>query len=70
MQPIVMSKKEEIQTADSKGELTVKKAAKKMKRLMEYLQGIQDQNFTGYIKVNFSQGSVGRIEKFEEILSK
>jgi hypothetical protein len=37
---------------------------------MAYLDSIRGQNFTGYIKVNFSQGSIGRIERFEEILRK
>lgn len=46
------------------------KKKNKMDRLVEYLQGVEDQNFTGYIRINFSQGSVGRIEKFEEILKK
>jgi hypothetical protein len=44
--------------------------ANKMTRLVKYLAGIQNQKFTGYIKVNFTQGSIGRIERFEEILSK
>lgn len=42
----------------------------KFARLVEYLDGVQNNKFTGYIKVNFSQGSIGRIERFEEILSK
>lgn len=42
----------------------------KLQRLISYLLSINDQKFTGYIKVNFTQGSIGRIEKFEEILSK
>ncbi len=42
----------------------------KLTKLMDYLDSIKDQNFTGYIKVNFSQGSIGRIERFEEILRK
>jgi hypothetical protein len=42
----------------------------KLTRLIKYLAGVQDQKFTGYIKVNFTQGSIGRIERFEEILSK
>jgi hypothetical protein len=66
MKPTVMMDQEET----SKEELKNKKAERKMKRLMEYLQGIHEQNFTGYIKVNFSQGNVGRIDKFEEILHK
>jgi hypothetical protein len=42
----------------------------KMKKFIQYLEEVQGQNFTGYIKVNFSQGSIGRIERFEEILKK
>jgi hypothetical protein len=29
---------------------------------------LTEQQFTGYIKVNFTQGGIGRVEKFEEIL--
>jgi hypothetical protein len=47
-----------------------KKSNGKLAMLKDYLDGVKDQNFTGYIKVNFSQGSVGRIERFEEILRK
>lgn len=42
----------------------------KLDKFVQYLETIKNQNFTGYIKVNFSQGSIGRIEKFEEILKK
>jgi hypothetical protein len=42
----------------------------KHKKLIEYLKTLQETKFTGYIKVNYSQGSVGRIDKFEEILKK
>lgn len=42
----------------------------KLEMLVEYLKSIRSVNFTGYIKVNFSQGSIGRVEKFEEILKK
>jgi hypothetical protein len=42
----------------------------KLERLIDYLQAGEVDNFTGYIKINFSQGHVGRIEKFEEILKK
>ncbi len=43
-------------------------ATGKYEKLVEYLKGIRDEEFTGYIKVNYSQGNIGRIEKFEEIL--
>lgn len=37
-------------------------------KLTEYLQTLGHQRFTGYIKINFSEGHIGRIERFEEIL--
>ncbi len=37
-------------------------------KLVEYLKSVKDDAFTGYIKINYSQGNIGRIEKFEEIL--
>ena len=42
----------------------------KLKLLYEYLTSIRGENFTGYIKINFSQGNIGRVEKFEEILKR
>ncbi len=46
------------------------KKSDKLKELYEYLSSIRNENFTGYIKVNFTQGNIGRVEKFEEILRK
>lgn len=46
------------------------KKTDKLTKLYEYLSSIRNENFTGYIKVNFTQGNVGRVEKFEEILRK
>ena len=40
----------------------------KLSRLLEIMKLLVDEKFTGYIKVNFGQGGIGRIEKFEEIL--
>ena len=42
----------------------------KLKQLYEYLTSIRNEIFTGYIKINFTQGNIGRVEKFEEILMK
>jgi hypothetical protein len=36
--------------------------------LVEVIQELIEQEFTGHLKINFSQGGIGRIEKFEEIL--
>lgn len=38
--------------------------------LVTYLLSLGERDFTGYIKVNYSQGSIGRVERFEEILKK
>ncbi|MFW8602231.1 hypothetical protein ACOHYD_12225 [Desulfobacterota bacterium M19] len=43
-------------------------AGDKHSKLVDYLNGVREEEFTGYIKVNYSQGNIGRIEKFEEIL--
>ncbi|KAF0219907.1 MAG: hypothetical protein FD174_1631 [Geobacteraceae bacterium] len=40
----------------------------KLHLLTEVLTRLITEEFTGHIKVNFSQGGIGRIEKFEEIL--
>lgn len=42
----------------------------KLEKLYSYLSTIRNENFTGYIKINFTQGNVGRVEKFEEILKR
>lgn len=42
----------------------------KLNRLSDVLQTLKQDGFTGYVKINFTQGSIGRVEKFEEILRK
>jgi hypothetical protein len=44
------------------------KHLKKLDKLKELMHGMVDEEFTGHVKINFSQGGIGRIEKFEEIL--
>ncbi len=44
------------------------KHLKKLEKLKEVMHAMVDEEFTGHVKINFSQGGVGRIEKFEEIL--
>jgi hypothetical protein len=39
----------------------------RMKRLTEVIRALIEHEFTGHIKINFTQGSLGRIEKFEEL---
>jgi hypothetical protein len=40
----------------------------KLRRLFEYLKDLEEEGFTGYIKINYSQGSIGRVERFQEVL--
>lgn len=44
------------------------KHLKKLDKLKEVMHSMVDSEFTGHVKINFSQGGIGRIEKFEEIL--
>jgi len=34
------------------------------------LKALMDKKFTGYIRINFINGTVAKIEKFEEIIKK
>jgi hypothetical protein len=47
-----------------------KKKTDKLSKLWSVINSLIAGEFTGYIKLNFTQGSIGRIEKFEEILRK
>ena len=38
----------------------------RMKRLTEAIRTLIEGEFSGYLKINFSQGSLGRVEKSEE----
>lgn len=40
----------------------------KYQRLCEYIEEIRQGGLTGHIKVNFNQGNICKIEKYEEIL--
>ncbi len=42
----------------------------RLKCLIDAMVELVEGRFTGSIRINFSQGSVGRVEKFEEILKK
>lgn len=44
------------------------KQKSKFDKVIDYLREIHGDQFTGYIKINYSQGNIGRIERFEEIL--
>ena len=44
------------------------KQLEKLEKLVSVMTCLMGAEFTGHIKVNFSQGSIGRVEKFEEIL--
>jgi hypothetical protein len=44
--------------------------SKKLYCLMDYLRNLSEENFTGSIKINFSQGSIARVERYEEVSKK
>jgi hypothetical protein len=48
--------------------LTDQKQAEKLDKLSVLMVKLITEEFTGHIKINFSQGGIGRVEKFEEIL--
>ena len=44
------------------------KQIEKLEKLFEVMTSLMGDEFTGHIKINFTQGGIGRVEKFEEIL--
>jgi hypothetical protein len=46
------------------------KTMEKPNKLVDIIKALVDKKFTGYIKIKFTKGSVGKVEKFEEILKK
>ena len=42
----------------------------KMSRLIETIRTLMEGEFSGHIRINFTQGSLGRIEKSEEFDAK
>jgi hypothetical protein len=42
----------------------------KMQLLIDYLKGINKEGLTGYIKINFNQGNICKVERYEEVLRK
>ena len=43
---------------------------RKTEKLFELLNELKDGQFTGFIRINYSQGGITKIEKTEEILRK
>ncbi|MEA5115083.1 MAG: hypothetical protein VB050_13760 [Geobacteraceae bacterium] len=42
----------------------------KKEKIIDLLNDLKEIQFTGFIRINFSQGGITRIEKNEEILKK
>jgi hypothetical protein len=42
----------------------------KAAKIIQMIKELMGKKFTGYIKINFARGSIGKVEKFEEILKK
>ena len=43
---------------------------RKIEKVLELLGDLKKKQFTGFIRINYSQGGITRIEKNEEILRK
>jgi hypothetical protein len=41
--------------------------SEKIEKLLELLKQLRKTEFTGSLTINFSQGGIGRIEKYEEV---
>ncbi len=48
--------------------IKMKPKVDKLDQLIETMGKLIEEEFTGHLKINFSQGGIGRVEKFEEIL--
>lgn len=57
------SRVEELKTEENKRQ-------DKLSKLLSLLNNLAVSGFTGSITLHFTQGTVGRIEKYEEILKK
>ena len=42
----------------------------RFEKMVELLKELIKGQFTGYLKINFTQGGISRVEKFEEVLKK
>jgi hypothetical protein len=42
----------------------------KLAKIAQMIKSLMDKKFTGHIKINFTRGTVSKVEKFEEILKK
>ncbi len=43
---------------------------KTLSKIIDIINALMDNKFTGYIKINFTRGTIRSVEKFEEILKK
>lgn len=42
----------------------------RLAKIIDIINALMDSKFTGYIRIYFTQGNIGSVEKFEEILKK
>jgi hypothetical protein len=64
------TRKKETNGASETEDKAVTESQARMEKLVRVLKILMDNKFTGYVKLNFTQGTLGRVEKFEEILKK
>lgn len=42
----------------------------KITKIIDMIKALLDKKFTGFIKIHFNRGNIGKMEKVEEILKK
>ncbi len=42
----------------------------KLSKIIEMINALMDNKFTGHLRINFDRGIIWSVEKFEEILKK
>lgn len=47
-----------------------KKKVDKLTRVIDFIENFDDEKFSGFVRINFSQGNVGRVEKLEQVYKK
>ena len=64
------TRKPEPNGAPGAGSSVPAESYERLEKVFRVLKVLMDNRFTGFVKLNFSQGTLGRVEKFEEILKK
>ncbi len=68
--PRVVRKNHELPEKDGLKETGCESGMGRIEKLVEFLHDLKRDEFTGFLRINYSQGGITKIEKTEEILRK